>query len=424
MRIKNSKKPKGSVIAALDIGSSKIACFIARVVDNDGTLEVVGIGHQESRGIKSGTVIDIHAAETSIRKAVHTAEKMASEVLNGYPLQEVIINVPAKYCRSYNISVENDILGHEITDMDLVKVLSNAQKQIFNEEIEIIHTISAGYSIDGQTGIREPRGMIGQNLTVDIHMVAGDIISLRNLASPIERSHLEISSLCLSSYAAGLASLVEDEMDLGCTLIDIGGGITSIAAFQGGNMIWSDSIALGGDHVTNDLAKGLMITPVDAERIKTLYGHAIASGMDDSETIDIHRIGEEGRNKTKQVPRSQIVGIIQPRIEEIFEHVRAKLDESGVGDMVGRRVVLTGGSSQMPGMRELAQLVLNKQVRLGRPIRVNGLADSVSSAAFSTTAGLLTYYAEKEHEAPSSIVASDNSIGMWSKLRHWLSENW
>ncbi len=424
MRIKNPKKPKGSVIAALDIGSSKIACFIARVIDSDGNLEVVGIGHQESKGVKNGSISDIHAAETSIRKAVHTAEKMASETLKGYPLEEVIINLPAKHAISHNIAVDVDILGHEVTDGDINKALSKVQKQIITPEHELIHTIAAGFTIDNQMGIRQPKGMVGQNLTVDVHMVTGDSTSLRNLAVPVERSHLEISSICLSSYAAGLASLVEDEMDLGCTLIDMGGGITSIAAFQGCNMIWSDSVPLGGNHVTNDLAKGLLITPTDAERIKTLYGHAIASGMDDSETIEVSRIGEEGHNKIKQIPRSQIIGIIQPRLEEIFEIIRVKLEDTGIGELVGRRVVLTGGACQLPAMRELAQLVLNKQVRLGRPIRINGLAEAVNSPAFATTAGLLTYYSEREDEMPCNIIVNDNCENIWERVKIWLKENW
>ncbi len=411
-------------MAALDVGSSKIACFIGRVVDDEGTFEVLGVGHQPSHGIKNGTVTDLDKAEAAIRHSVHAAEKMAADVMKGYPLREVIVNVPGVHVGSYSHSAEVKILGHEITDNDIRRALAKAQEEQMNEEQELIHTIPVGFRVDGHDGINEPRGMYGHDMHVDIHLLSADIGALRNMAGCIERSHLDISALCVSSYAAGLACLVEDEMDLGCTVIDMGGGVTSVAVFQNNALVYTDAIPIGGRHVTNDIAKGLTTTVADAERLKALYGSAMASNTDESELIDVPKMGEDERSAPNHIPRSLLIGIIQPRLEEIFELIRARLQDSGLGPVLGRRVVLTGGASQIPGMRELAGHVLDKQVRLGKPIRLSGLPDAVSGPAFATTAGLLTYVSERSDEMPADIMAQVEPGTLWERVKYWLKENW
>ncbi|MCB9988581.1 MAG: cell division protein FtsA [Rhodospirillales bacterium] len=420
----HKSKPKGSVIAALDIGSSKIACFIARVIDEEGHFEVLGIGHQASQGVKNGAVVDLQAAETAIRQTVHAAENMASNAMKGYPLREVIINVPGVHARSHNFAIDVDVMGHEVTDSDVRRALARAQKQALSDDCELVHTIPVGYALDGKDGIREPRGMVGQTLSVGIHMVTGEVGALKNMATCIERSHLDIGALCLSPYAAGLSALVEDEMDLGCTVIDMGGGVTSFAVFSGGAMIYADAVPVGGRHVTSDIAQGLTTSINDAERLKTLYGSAMAASCDENEMIDVPQIGEETHTHPNHVPRSLLVGIIQPRLEEVLELVRARLNDNGLNGVAGRRVVLTGGGSQLPGVRDLAQLILDKQVRLGKPIRVSGLADAVSGPAFATTAGLLTYVAERTDEMPAEIMAMAAPGNLWEQIRYWLKENW
>ena len=417
-------RPKGSVIAALDIGSSKIACFIARVVDDHGGYEILGVGHQAAQGIKSGTITDLNAAEAAIRHTVHAAENMAAQAMKGYPLREVVINVPGVHAHSQGLSVDVEISGQEITDNDVQRALAKAQDQSVGDDHELIHTIPVSYAIDGNQGVKEPRGMVGDRLEVDIHLVTGAHKPLRNMASCIERSHLEVSALCLSGYAAGLSSLVEDEMDLGCTVIDMGGGVTSIAIFYGGSMIYSDAIPVGGQHVTSDIARGLTTSISDAERLKVLYGSAMATAADENEMIDVPQLGEDNRTHPNHAPRSLLVGIIQPRLEEILELTRAKIQDSGLGQAAGRRVVLTGGASQLPGIRELAQSVLDKQVRLGRPIRVDNLADAVNGPVFSTTAGLLTYISERSHEMPAEIMAHVEPGNLWERVSFWLRENW
>ncbi|MCB9991902.1 MAG: cell division protein FtsA [Rhodospirillales bacterium] len=422
--MKHKPKAKGSIIAALDVGSSKIACFIARIVDDEGNFEVLGVGHQASQGVKAGSVIDLDAAESAIRQTVHAAENMAADKIKGFPLREVIVNVPGVHTKSHNFTIDVEISGQDVTDNDVRRALAKAQGHAVSAESELIHTIPITYTIDGNNGIREPRGMFGHKLEVDVHLVTGEISALRNIATCIERSHLDIAALCESGYAAGLASLVEDEMDLGCTVIDMGGGVTSIAVFYNGGMIYSDSIPVGGRHVTSDIARGLTTSISDAERLKVLYGSAVASSTDENELIDVPQIGEDNQTVPNHAPRSLLVGIIQPRLEEILELVRAKLNDSGVGPAAGRRVILTGGASQMPGLRELGQQVLDKQVRLGRPIRIDGLADAVNGPAFATTAGLLTYIAERSDEMPAEIMAMVEPGNLFERVKFWLRENW
>lgn len=422
--MKAKHKPKGSLVAALDIGSSKIACFIGRVVDDEGAFEVLGVGHHASAGIKSGTVTDIDKAESAIRQTVHAAENMAANVMKGYPLREVVVNLPGVHAMSHGHTADVQIAGHEITDNDVRRALAKAQEQVVSDEYELVHTIPVGYRIDGHDGIREPRGMHGQNMSVDMHMVTGDIGALQNMASCIERSHLDISALCVSAYASGLSSLVEDEMDLGCTVVDMGGGVTSFSVFHGGHAIYTDAIPIGGEHVTSDIAKGLTTARNDAERLKILYGSAMASHADENELIDVPRLGEDTPLEPNHVPRSLLVGIIQPRVEEIFELVRARLKDSGLGSMLGRRVVLTGGASQLPGLKDLGQHVLDKQLRLGKPIRLSGLPDAVSGPAFTTVAGLLTYVSDHAHEMPADIMAQVEPGTLWERTKLWLHENW
>ncbi len=422
--MKHKSKPKGSVVAALDIGSSKIACFIARIVDDEGNFEVLGVGHQASQGIKAGSVTDLNAAEGAIRQTVHAAENMAAEAMKGYPLREVVINVPGVHARSHNFTVDVDISGQDVTDNDVRRALAKAQGNAVSGDFELIHTIPNTYTIDGNNGIREPRGMFGDVLEVDIHLVTGDTSALRNIATCIERSHLDIGALCEAGYAAGLASLVEDEMDLGCTVIDMGGGVTSIAVFYGGALVYCDAIPVGGQHVTSDIARGLSTSLSDAERLKVLYGSAVASSADENELIDVPQIGEDQQSHPNHAPRSLLVGIIQPRLEEILELARAKLNDSGAGQFAGRRVILTGGASQLPGLRDLGQMVLDKQVRLGRPIRIDGLAESVNGPAFATTAGLLTYVSERSDEMPAAIVAQVEPGNMFERVKFWMRDNW
>lgn len=418
-----NRPPKGSLIAAIDIGSSKIVCFIARVIDDEGQMEVVGAGYQASEGIKSGNIIDLEAAEASIRKTVHAAENMAAETMKGYPLRDVIINVPAIHTQTQFISIDVEVHGQEITKNDIRRAVVKAQEQSQDENFELIHSIPVGYILDGKPGVDSPVGLYGKELGVDVTTVAAAVMPVKNIASAIERSHLDITGACVGSYASGLACLVEDEMKLGATVIDIGGGTTSISVFHGGNLIYATAIPIGGSHITSDIARGLNTPINNAERIKTLYGSAMTSSTDDNEMIDVQVLGEE-EGTTNQIPRSMLIGIIQPRLEEIFEMTRAKLDESGLLNHLGRNIILTGGTSQMPGIRELAQRYLDKQARLGKPHPLKGVPDITKGPAFSVVTGLLYYIRDRFDEQPHEVLVQAEPMNLIERIMRWFKEHW
>src|SRR5262249_13654040 len=237
----------------------------------------------------------------------------------------------------------------------------------------------------------------------------------------IGRAHLEAEALVVSPYAAGLACLAEDEMDLGVTLVDMGGGTTTIGVFFGGNLIFADAVPVGGMHVTNDIARGLATPVVHAERLKALFGSAISSTLDEREMVAVPAIGEEEDGHVNHVPKSLLVGVIAPRIEETFEMVRARLDAGGADRLAGRRVVLTGGACQLHGVRELAGLILDKQVTIGPPTRINGLAEATHGPAFSAAAGLLLFAVSERAESPRPARLAPG--GIFARMGQWLREN-
>ncbi|MBL6598866.1 MAG: cell division protein FtsA [Alphaproteobacteria bacterium] len=420
-------KSKGELVAALDIGSTKTCCFVARVGDArspgaQGALSgvrILGIGHQVAGGVRNGAVIDMDAAETAIRRAVHAAETMAKETVT-----RVFVNLSGGYPMSRTFGVEVAIDGHEVADGDLRRILGHGRSVEIEDDRDLIHSIPVGFSIDGNRGIRDPRGMAGQKLGAHIHLVTAASGPVRNLSMVVQRCHLDIDGYVASPYASGLSCLVEDEMDLGVTVIDMGGGTTTVAVFFDGSVVFTDVVPVGGGHVTNDIARGLSTPIAEAERLKTLHGCATLSPLDDRETLEVPQVGEEADAQPNQVQKSMLIRIIQPRLEEIFEMVKARLEQSGFDKIAGRRAVLTGGASQMPGLRDLAQRILDKQVRLGRPIRINGLADAATGPAFSTCAGLLAYAVDPGFDVPE-IGRADKvePAGMLGKVGSWLREN-
>ena len=429
----------GEVFAALDIGSSKIACLIARA-EADGPPRIIGIGHHLSEGMRNGGVSNMEALQQSIGQAVWAAEQMASETIH-----HVTINISGAHLASQCVDIELPLNGREVSESDISRVQAQgyamAPEDTSGHPLELLHTIPVSYTLDGQKGIRDPIGMTGAMLHAQMHLIAAGFGPVRTLATAIARCHLDIDQIVAAPYASGLACLVEDEMDLGSLLVDMGAGTTSYAVFSDGKIVHAGGIAIGGAHVTSDIARGLTTSLAQAERLKNLYGNAIPSPMDDREIIDVPLVGEEAGDSANPLPKSHLIRIIQPRLEEVFELLRARLDKSGFSEAAGRRVVLTGGASQLPGVRELAQRMLDKQVRLGRPLRVarpstlshrsggtafTGLAESTSGPAFATTAGLLAVAMHPElgsnngaHSTASRMLhgggSTLNRIGLWIK---------
>jgi cell division protein FtsA len=411
-------RPRGGLVAALDVGTTKVCCLIART--GAAGARIVGIGHQVSRGLRGGVIVDLEAAEASIRSTVEAAEHMA-----GDNIREVIVNLSGGNPGSRLIAYDVSIAGHEIGDADLRRVLDPADLSAgLPPGHELVHAIPVGYTIDGNRGVRDPRGMFGQRLGVNLHLVSVDAATMRNQSRCIGRCHLDIEARVVSPYASALGCLVEDEIELGVTLVDMGGGTTSIAVFFDGELVLTTSIPVGGDHVTRDLARGLSAPLAHAERMKTLYGSVLASPSADAEIIKVPFIGEDEMAEFNQVPRSMLVGIVRPRLEETLEMVRARLDDAGFSKSAGRRVVLTGGASQLPGVRDLAAMVLDKQVRMARPRALDGLAEAVSGPAFSTCAGLLRYALDNPAQASKGAYRpTEEPTGRLGRIGQWIREN-
>lgn len=414
------KAGKNGLVGVIDVGSSKICCVIAKPEAN-GSLKVVGYGHQASFGLRAGAVANMDAAESAIGAAVQSAEAMAGETL-----RSVTVNLSGGQPSSATIAVQVPTGGLAIGDPALQKVAQHCKAALSELDGTPLHIIPTGYSLDGSRGIKDPRGMIGSQLDVQLHAVTVNQASLRNLVTCIERTHLEVDRVVVSPLAAGRACLSPDEADLGATLIDMGGGTTTIGVYSENDLVFTDAIPMGGIHVTNDIARGLTTPTAYAERMKTLYGHAMTTTTDKHEQIDVPQVGEDEQAVVISVQRSILTGIIQPRLEEIFEMVRSRLEHSGFDKVGGRRVVLTGGAAQMPGTRELAQSILDKQVRIGRPPQLAshlpGLTDSLTSPEFSVVMGLL-FYATQPNTEYRVINSSDSSRSLFGRLGEWFREN-
>lgn len=405
-------------IAALDIGTTKVCCFVA---ERDGIdrARVVGIGHHVSEGLKAGTIVDMQAAEQSVLAAVHAAEQMA-----GTTIREVIVNVSSGEPLSQFVDIDTDLTAQAVGERELGRLFNDQKLSGLASSRHLVHAIPIGYEIDGSNGIRDPRGLYGHSLGVRVHAVTAAPSALQNVVNCVERCHLGLADFAVNPYAAGVASVVEDELDLGVTVIDMGGGTTSIGIFFEGALVHVDSLPIGGGHITSDIARGLSTPMQHAERLKTLHGTCLSSPTDETEIISVPRVGEEDDSQAPTIPKSFLVSIIGPRVEETLELVRDRLAASGLDRKAGRRVVLTGGASQLPGVREFAGQILDKQTRMGRPIKVAGLAEATCGPAFSVCAGLLSLAVDNRGEAwppPPLEVAKTN--GVFGKVGGWLRAN-
>lgn len=422
---------KVRLLTVLDVGSSKVSCVIARLRPHEGgallpgrthRMEVLGIGHQRSRGVKSGVIIDLDAAEQSIRLAVDAAERMA-----GLTVDSLIVNISAGRLKSETFTASVNLGGHEVEQTDIRRVLAAGAKQALAAERHLVHSLPVGYTLDGERGIREPLGMLGDSLGVDMHVLTADAAPLRNLELCINRCHLSVEAIVATPYASGLAALVGDEAEMGAACIDMGGGTTTISVFSEGKFIHADAVAIGGNHVTMDVARGFSTRMEDAERLKVMYGSALPSAADDRDLISVPPIGDDERDVPNQYPRSVLTRIIRARVEEALELVRDRLNQSGLGHIVGKRVVLTGGASQLPGMPEAARRILARNVRIGRPLGIAGLPEAAKGAAFAATVGLLIYpqvagIEERSVKAASSGLMTGTG-GRIQRVGQWLRES-
>ena len=381
-----ARAARSGPFGVLDVGSSKIVCLIGRV-ENDGTLRVLGFGWQKGRGIRGAGITDLDEAERAVRAAVGQAEDMADTSLHA-----VTVNLSAGQPESRLFNLQWPVGGRAVGEEDLRRVVREGRARAASEGRTTIHVLPLAFSVDDTAGVADPRGLFCETLTARLHVIDAAASGVRNLGACINRCDLDIGECVSAPFAAGLATLVDDERELGATVIDMGAGTTGMAVFSEGQLLHTAMLALGGQHVTNDIARLLSTKVAHAERLKTLYGNAQPSPDDEREMLAVPLVGEEDHQIAK-VPRSMVVSIIRPRLEETFELVRERLETSGFARAAGARVVLTGGASQLAGAREMAARILGRQVRIGRPAGLRGLPDAATGPGFATSAGLLAWAA-------------------------------
>jgi cell division protein FtsA len=409
------RPPRGNSgpVGVLDIGTTKIVCLIGRA-DGDGTIRVLGCGWQGARGVRGGGISDLEEAEQAIRTTVAQAEEMAE-----MRLRNVTVNLTCGQPESRLFNVQWPVGGRAITEQDVRRVMLEGRSRAWSEGRETIHSIPLAFDVDEMTGVDDPRGLHCETLAARLHIIDATATALRNLSTCIARCDLDIAELVSAPMAAGLATLVEDERQLGATVIDMGGGTSGMAVFAEGQVRHTAQLPIGGAHVTNDIARLLSTTVAHAERLKTLYGNCEGSPDDEREMLPVPLVGEE-EHQISRIPRSSVVRIIRPRLEETFEMVRERLEGSGLGRAAGTRVVLTGGACQLPGAREMAARILGRQVRLGRPMNLRGLPDASSGPAFATAAGLLAWTAGQGRPLVDIDVVAERPPGLLGKFANFL----
>lgn len=431
-RLKPLSARRSATLSVLDIGTSKVVCLVAELRPATGAdalpgrthvARVLGIGHQRSLGLKGGAVIDLEAAETSIRQAIHAAERMAK-----VEIQSVIVNLTGGRLGSHHFEARVPVKAGMVCANDIHRVLETASAHTLRPGRAVLHALPTGFSLDGQRNLVEPSGMIGEKLGVDLHVVTGESAASRNLMLAVERSHLGVEAVVATPYASALSSLVDDEADMGVAVVDMGGGTTSVAVFASGHLVHIDAVAVGGHHVTMDIARGLTTRVSAAERLKTLHGAAISSPSDERDMIAVPQVGDDDeRETTHHIPKAQLVRIIRPRIEEVLELVRDRLKGAGFAAQAGRRVVLTGGASQLVGLPEVARRILQGQVRIGRPLGIKGLPEAARGPAFSAAVGLLVYpqVAHVEHFEPKghAFAPGAGDSGYFSRMGRWIRDS-
>jgi cell division protein FtsA len=418
-----------ALVASLDIGTSKIACMIARLKPcapseafrgRSHAAELIGYSQIQSRGVKAGAVVDPNECEQAVRHAVSLAERMAK-----VRVESVLLPVSGGRLQGQMIEAATDIRGGVVTAADVARLISTGMHHATGVGRTVLHALPVGYSLDGVKGVRDPKGMLAGQFGVDMNVVTADAMVARNLMLVVERCHLNVEAMAASPYLAGLSVLTDDEADLGAAVVEMGAGTTTIAIYSGGRFVHASGFALGGHHITMDLARGLSACIADAERIKTLYGTVLTGGSDARELMSVPTAGDNEPDVPQIVSRATIGNIIRHRAEEIFEMVRDRLAESPFAAEPKARVVLSGGAAQLTGLVELSTRILNRPVRLGRPLGFGRLPSEAKNASFAVPAGLLVYpqYAHLEHVEPRHTrQLKTGTGGYFGKVGRWLRE--
>jgi cell division protein FtsA len=423
-------------VAVLDIGSFKVACLVLKVGGDgpapalaDGpaamtartAYRVIGAGTTRSRGVRFGEIAAMAETERAVRTALQAAQRMAQTRVD-----HAILCFSGGGARSYGLEGQIEVERHEVTEADIARCLAACDVPDLGAAREVLHAQPVNFVIDHRSGLADPRGQAGRRLGCDLHLLSVQADVVQNLVQCLKRCDVEVAGLASSSYVSGLAALVEDEQELGAACIDMGAGTTGLSIFIKRHMIFADTVPLGGEHVTSDIAMGLQVPVSEAERIKTRFGGVHATGRDDREMIPLGS-GESGDwdKDRRTITRSLLIGIMRPRVEEILEEVRGRLDAAGFDHLPSQQIVLTGGTSQIPGIEGLAGRILGRQVRLGRPIRVPGLPQAATGPAFAGIVGLCQFAAQPQDEWWDFAVSTDRAAARpLRRALRWFRENW
>jgi cell division protein FtsA len=406
-------KENKDLVVALDIGTSKVVAIVAERFADD-RIEIIGMGNQESRGLKKGVVVNIEATVNSIQRALQEAELMAD-----CKIRDVFVGIAGSHIRSFNSTGLVPIKDREVTALDVDRAIETAKAVNIPADQQILHILPQEFIIDGQGDVREPLGMSGVRLEVKVHIVTGAVSAAQNIIKCVRRCGLEVSDLILQPLASSIAVLSDDEKDLGVALVDIGGGTTDIAIFTGGAIRHTAVLPIAGDQITNDIAMALRTPTQDAEEIKRRFGCAVRSMADPADEFEVPGLGERGPRK---LSRHALAEVIEPRVDELYQLVQQALRQSGYEELLSSGIVLTGGSSVMQGMIELGEEIFHMPVRVGIPKYVGGLSNVVQSPRFATAIGLLLEGVSQKQRLQQSHSGGSVSHAL-RRMREWFQGN-
>ncbi len=417
------------VAVVLDVGTRKMCCLVARLLPwprwkeppaLSSRIRIIGYGYQLSRGITAGRVTDMEAAERTVRNVVAKAERAADVTVN-----EVYVTASFGPLTSQSFTASVDLPSGAVMPRDMDRVMRAAREYASRAGKTVLHAAPFGYALGYETGITDPLGMIGDVLKVDVHAVGADTLALKNLRHCVERSHLSVAGASVAAYASGLAVITESEAQAGVTSLDMGAGATGVAVFSGGSFIYCDSVDIGGNHITNDVAQAFSVPLVEAERLKTLHASVFVAPGDVCEPVIAEHDDEHDMDLPRHISKADLSDIARARLEQTFVEVRDRLRASGIAPMSGQRLVLTGGASELMGVADLAGQIFGKQPRLGRPRPVTGLPRPEAGPAFAAPVGLLIHLLEgdlsQETGVAPEIIAT--SQGYLARVGQWLRES-
>ncbi|HMY58523.1 MAG TPA: cell division protein FtsA [Pseudomonadota bacterium] len=398
------------IIVGLDIGTTKVACLVGEITE-DG-IDIIGVGTQPCAGLKKGVVVNIDSTVAAVAKAVEEAEHMA-----GVEITQVYAGIAGSHIKAFHSEGVVAIRDREVRPGDIERVIEAAKAVSIPQDREILHVVPREFSIDQQDGIKEPLGMAGVRLEAKVHIVTAASASAQNIIKCCTRCGLEVQDLVLEPYATAESVLHSDEKELGVALLDIGGGTSDLVVFSEGALVHTIVLPIGGHQLTNDIAVGLRTPMSEAERLKHKHGCALSSLIAEDETIEVPSVG--GR-PPRVMPRTVLSDILQPRVDEIFSLVRDELERCGLSDMLASGMVVTGGSTLLQGLPELAEEILGMPVRRGVPQGIGGLSDVVKTPIYATAVGLVLYGARKQDGLQLS--QSSERRGVWRRMRSWFAE--